>query len=195
MIAKITSKPVRPSQIAVKTPSTVPKTSLKKWWDQRLLYGIVALVILVIDQLTKAGTFLMNSRILGFPGIITLHSVTNDGAAFSLGRGYAVSFLVIAALVVGFLTFYIWRLRPRNTFILMGAGLIAGGAIGNALDRIFRGSVLDFISLDCIHFPVFNIADAAITCGFSLILIIALRHGIDVFFPQAQRKQYKREHT
>ena len=157
-------------------------------WNRWLLYAAVGLIVFIVDQVTKAFALLIESRAIGLPGVITLRSVSNDGAAFSLAQGYSPVFLFIAIAVVAFLTLYVGHFRPQNKIILIGAGLIAGGATGNALDRFLTGRVLDFISLDCIHFPIFNIADAAITCGFALILFIVWRNGVGALFPPVPRE-------
>lgn len=157
-------------------------------WNRWLLYGAVGLIVFIVDQATKACTLLIGPRGIGLPGIITLRSVSNSGAAFSLAQGYSALFLFIAIAVVVLLTFYVGYFRPQNKLILIGTGLIVGGATGNALDRFLTGRILDFISLDCIHFPIFNVADAAITCGFALILIIVWRRGVGILFPLVPRK-------
>lgn len=160
----------------------------KTSWNRWLLYGTVGFIVFIVDQATKACTLLIGPRAIGFPGIITLRSVSNNGAALSLAQGCSALFLFIAIAVVVLLTFYVGYFRPQNKLILIGAGLIVGGASGNALDRFLTGRVLDFISLDCIHFPIFNAADAAITCGFALVLIIVWRRGVDILFPSVPRK-------
>ncbi len=142
--------------------SATPRAGGALW---RQLALLVALVVLVLDQLSKqwAVQHLASSPGQPFwPGLLNLRLVYNTGAAFSLFTGAprllaAVSLAVSAALLL-------WLLRrsPRGPWDSLAFGFLLGGALGNGLDRWRLGAVVDFLALVPIPFPVFNLADVAI---------------------------------
>jgi signal peptidase II len=154
------------------------------------LFVVVALVALGLDVLTKVLVVAHlegdadPKRLLG--GAIYLDATRNSGAAFSMGTGFTVVLTVLAVVVVAVLIRYASKMRSIGWAIALG--LILGGALGNLADRMFRapgvgrGHVVDFISLfgpygD--HWPIFNIADSAISVGAVLAAILAI-FGIEL---------------
>ena len=138
---------------------------------------VAAGVVIALDQLLKwwAVTVLPGDPMVLVDGFLELRYVTNPGAAFSLlqGSGSLIAVLVIAILI--FIVVVVRQVPHRPEAVALG--LILGGAIGNFLDRIFRGDglldghVVDFV--DFSFFPAFNVADSAITIGAALALILA----------------------
>jgi signal peptidase II len=141
------------------------------------LVGGVAAVVVVADQLTKWWAVDRLSRgPINLVGPVRLALTRNRGGAFGLGSGVlpvvvlAVVALVVVLVVVG-------RSIDRPA-VAVSLGLVLGGALGNLADRIFRapafgrGSVIDFVDLR--WWPVFNLADAAITCGCVLLVLLSL---------------------
>ena len=142
----------------------------------------VAAFIILLDQLTKhfATEELTGRgpvRILG--GAIYLSLIRNSGAAFSLASGHTWVFPLIALAVLAWITWMAFKLRSMPWAIALG--LVAGGALGNFIDRLFRapgpfqGHVVDMISLFAPYgekFAVFNIADSALSCGVVLAIIL-----------------------
>jgi signal peptidase II len=137
--------------------------------------GAVALVVLVLDQLTKALVRAdvqvgEKNEVLPFLDIGHVH---NDGVAFGfLGGGGAIVLVVTfaaLALLVGF-----FARNPTRPLLWLPTGMLLGGAIGNLVDRIRQGYVTDFIELP--HWPSFNVADISITCGV-VVLVIVLELG------------------
>lgn len=129
--------------------------------------GLLGAVILVFDQLSKfavrsAGASLAVTLI---PGVIDLRYVQNTGAAFSFGEGHGLAFVVLAVVVVVAVAFYIVRTPEISKAECAGLAAVCAGALGNAIDRVAFGYVTDFIATTFIDFPVFNVADIAITCG------------------------------
>ena len=132
---------------------------------------LVALGILVADLVTKqimlALVFDPPRRIEVTP-FLNFVPVWNPGVSFGIlaDAGGAVP-LLLTALAIGVAAWLFWKTPHFRRFERLGAGLIAGGAIGNAIDRIRFGKVVDFIDVyvQTWHWPVFNIADAAITLG------------------------------
>lgn len=131
---------------------------------------ITAVVVVLLDQWTKwlvFGQITAGESISVFPGVSLGHT-ENDGIAFGAfaGRPAIVYSLMTIALVV-LVVFYVrHRKRPG---LWLATGLLLGGAIGNAIDRIALGYVRDFIELP--HFPSFNLADVAITFGVIVLVL------------------------
>ena len=102
------------------------------------------------------------------PSILHLTHVQNTGAAFGLFQGYPQTFAVLAVVVAVWVVVELTRKRPRPWPADTGLLLILGGSLGNLIDRLRFGYVIDFI--DVRVWPVFNIADSAITIGVGLLL-------------------------
>ncbi len=152
-----------------------PPTSTNR---RRLIIGVTALVVIVLDQLTKhwaLGNLERGIPRRVMPGL-NLTLSFNAGSAFSLGSGGGPIIGIIATIVVGGVL-YVAR-RQVATGVLLVLGLVVGGAVGNLLDRAFRapggflgGHVVDFLQLP--HWPIFNVADMAITCGAIAVAIMS----------------------
>lgn len=135
---------------------------------------IVALFVVVCDQASKAlvvSQMQPGERIEIF-SFVSLERTSNSGIAFGLaGHVPSLVLILLAAAIVVVLLLLGTQMRWRGSSIAIG--LILGGALGNLLDRIFRGSVVDFIDLP--HWPTFNLADVAITIGVILLILGSLR--------------------
>jgi signal peptidase II len=139
-------------------------------------------MVVVLDRVTKtfAESALSGGRTQDFiPGFLDFQLVYNTGAAWGMLDGARTFFIIIAALCVVGAALYLAFTR-NSVLTILGFGMIAGGAIGNAIDRALSGRVTDFIHTLFIEFPLFNIADSAITVGFILFLIA-------VFFVELSR--------
>lgn len=137
---------------------------------------IVALFVVVCDQVSKAlvvAQMYPGERIEIF-SLLSLERTSNSGIAFGLaGHVPSLVLILVAAAIVVVLLLLGTQMKWRGSSIAIG--LILGGALGNLLDRIFRGSVVDFIDLP--HWPTFNLADVAITVGVVLLILGSLRSG------------------
>lgn len=140
----------------------------------------VCFVILAIDQLTKAWAIsaLADSTVDG-PFGSALRLVYNRGSAFSIGEGLGPVFGLLA-IAVSIAMFWIVR-RVESRAVVLGLGLIQGGALGNVIDRLFRdgdgflgGAVIDFLEIGD-WWPVFNIADTAIVVGGIIVALLGSR--------------------
>lgn len=148
------------------------------------LWGIIAGLIVILDQLSK---YLVMTN-LGFtdcihviPGLFDFVYVKNTGAAFSIfSESTAILGVVSVLFCIGVILYWLKK-KPEHPLIKTALTLLFAGALGNAIDRIFRGFVIDFISTSFMSFPVFNIADIAITFG-AVCLIIYL-----VFFDKDEK--------
>ena len=158
------------------------------------LGGVVALAAVLVDQIVKAGVLSYSARPDVVPRPLTpfldlaLH--WNRGISFSLfARDSAFGQIALVALtlaVTGLLI--LWLFRSRSALPAAGLGLIIGGALGNAIDRVAHGAVVDYLDLHAFgrHFFVFNVADAAINIGVALLILdLLLAPGA----PKSQRQR------
>lgn len=132
---------------------------------------LIGLLVLFFDQLTKfwvQNSMLPRDSIPLIPGVFHLTYVQNTGAAFGFLRGKTLFFIVVAVLVLGFIIFLAPRLSREKPLLGLVFGLLLGGALGNLIDRIRFGYVIDF--LDFRVWPVFNIADMAIVVGVCFLI-------------------------
>lgn len=140
----------------------------------------IALVVVVLDQLTKAWAVSeLSDRDIDLFWTLRFNLSYNTGMAFSAGQEWGPVIGVLAMLVVVALLLSMRRQPGRPTDVAVG--LIIGGAVGNILDRLFRqdgwlrGGVVDFIDFQ--WFPIFNVADAAITIGGALLVLASYLQG------------------
>ncbi len=143
--------------------------------------------VLVLDQATKVlvdKTMVLHQSIEIIPNFADLTYLRNTGAAFGFLAGARSSlrivfFALISSVAIGCIVYLIRGLRPQRKGLLVSLSLILGGAIGNLIDRLRLGEVIDFIDLHWydIHWPAFNVADSAISIGVVLLFIQMLRKG------------------
>ncbi len=142
-----------------------------------LLYGLFAALILVADQITKLLVLKhipLFAHVDAIPGLFHLTYVQNTGAAFSAFRGMRWMFVGIFLILTAILFLeYFKKPLSFSTFDRFCLASLYGGALGNVIDRIRLGFVVDMICVDFMDFPVFNVADCFITCG-SLLLLVHL---------------------
>ncbi|HEX9779789.1 MAG TPA: signal peptidase II [bacterium] len=131
----------------------------------------VGAAVLVADQLVKLlilGRFAPGDSLPVIPSVLHLTYVQNTGAAFGLLRGQLGIFIALSATVMLWIAWMLLSRRRQPMAVLAASGLLLGGAAGNLIDRVRFGYVVDFIDLRV--WPVFNIADSAITIGVALLL-------------------------
>lgn len=134
-------------------------------------------LIVILDQVTKfaAKTNLKPvNNIDLIPGIFSLSYVENRGAAFGLFKDNKILLVGVTTLVTIFIIYYIIKYKDVNKYFRLSLILIAAGAIGNLIDRIVLGYVVDFFHFyirDVFDFPVFNIADISVVCGTILLTL------------------------
>ena len=121
-----------------------------------------------LDQLTKRwvlSNIPAGSRRPFIPGVLDLFHVQNDGAAFSIGSGRPLFFAALTAVVVLGMMYAVMREKNLPYPLIAILGLVAGGGIGNGLERVAHGSVTDFLATTFMNFAIFNVADIFVTCG------------------------------
>ena len=157
---------------------------------QFLWYALFAAGIVAVDQWTKF-LVLENIPLFGYvdaiPGLFHLTYVQNTGAAFSAFRGMQWLFaLIFVVLTVAILYEYFKKPLPCTGFERWLIAAIYGGGVGNMIDRVRFGYVVDMIEVDFMNFAVFNVADCFITCG-SILMILHL-----IFFNKEFWKEEKK---
>jgi signal peptidase II len=159
-----------------------------------ILWMTISFLVVAFDQLTKWAILKWVPLYDKIPvnSFINITHQRNTGAAFSFladADGWQRwFFIVLATAVSGFIITWLWRIRETGPLVLaMGLALVLGGAIGNVVDRIILGSVVDFIQVLIAGwpFPSFNVADSAITVGAAFLIIDAL------FFSGRDQKSQK----
>lgn len=153
-----------------------PPASISPVKPRRPHRRFIALAILIVafDQITKV--ILRETLSLGdrewLAEFFAFSHIANDGGAFGIFGGQNTVLAVSAVVAIGVVAIYYFFPPMDHWLIRSGLALILGGAVGNLLDRIYQGHVTDFI--DFIHFPAFNVADAAINVGVAAIVIALL---------------------
>lgn len=147
---------------------------MKRW----VLYFITVSII-VIDQITKylVATYMeLGEKIIVIPDFFTITSHRNTGAAFSILEGKIDFLLIVTVFALGFFIYLIEQYRHSNKWLTIALAVMLGGAIGNFIDRLLTGEVVDFFAFQFgnYHFAIFNVADIALSLGvvaFAILLI------------------------
>ncbi|WP_028611204.1 signal peptidase II [Paenibacillus harenae] len=146
----------------------------------RYYYYGIALLVFILDYVTKkiiATQLELGEQISVIGNFFLITSHRNSGAAFGILQGQRLFFIIITIVILTGIIWYIQVVRKTaKPWLLIGLGLVLGGAIGNFLDRARFGEVVDFLQFNfgSYQFPIFNVADSAIVCGVALILIDTL---------------------
>ncbi|AZP92794.1 MULTISPECIES: signal peptidase II [Enterococcus] len=139
------------------------------------IYWIISALIIGLDQWVK--WLIVNNFALGetksvIPGILSLNHIRNFGAAWSLLEGKMWFFTVVTIIaVVVILTLMIKNRSNGNRWFMIGLTLILAGALGNFIDRVRLGYVIDMFQTDFMNFPIFNVADISLVIGVICVLI------------------------
>jgi signal peptidase II len=138
----------------------------------RLRFFSIVLFVVLCDQLTKwLAPILLGKPLVLIPSFLSLAVVNNYGAGFGILQGQRWVLVWISVMVIGLILYYYDYILKEK--LLLGAGLVLGGTVGNLIDRLFFGHVVDFISFS--FWPAFNLADSAITIGVIIIAVQALK--------------------
>ncbi len=145
-----------------------------------IIFILGAAVVVVLDQVTKAAIlkqFVLHESRPVIDGFFNLVYVMNPGAAFGFLAGASETFrylffIGITVLVMGLIIYYIVKSDSKNIINIISFAMIFGGAVGNLIDRIRFGSVVDFLDvyIGTAHWPAFNVADSSITIGAVLMI-------------------------
>ena len=143
---------------------------------------LIALLVILFDQLSKwwiLNVTMVPPRIIPVTSFFDLVLVHNRGASFGIfsdAPGWASVALIVFAILIS-IALAIWMWRVNETLLAVALALVIGGAVGNVIDRIRFGAVVDFLDFHVAgwHWPAFNIADSAITIGVILLILDSLK--------------------
>lgn len=141
---------------------------------------IISIILLCIDQISKllvVNLLTKTDSITIIKNFFYLTYINNDGAAFSILVGKRIFLILIAVLVIVMLIRYIKKNNIQNKLELVSISLIIGGSLGNLMDRVIRGYVIDFLDFKIFNynFPIFNLADTFIVIGVFLLSLKEIR--------------------
>ena len=141
---------------------------------RRSIAVVLAVSLILIDQITKIlikSNLFESQSIVIIPNFLDFTYVPNGGAAFGMLQGERWIFLSVTAIIIVITLFLLLANKIKSNLTIFAATLIISGGIGNMIDRIFRGYVIDFINFKMIWAYVFNVADSCVVIGSSLIII------------------------
>ena len=148
---------------------------MKKYLNNKINYFAIVLTFCSLDQFSKIYINLNLDKLLNKDLLIfTIEFVRNYGAAFNILSGSRL-FLSFISLISTIILFYFIFIRENELINKYGLSFILAGSIGNGIDRILNGYVIDFIKIKSIDFPVFNIADIVINVGVLILMISYFR--------------------
>ncbi len=149
---------------------------MKKYLNKKINYFTIVLIFCSFDQFSKIYINLNLDKLLNKDLLIfTIEFVRNYGAAFNIlsGSRFFLSFISVISTII--LSYFIF-IRENELINKYGLSFILAGSIGNGIDRILNGYVIDFIKIKSINFPVFNIADIVINIGVLILMISYFRY-------------------
>lgn len=139
-----------------------------------MLYIIIGILIFAADMGTKLLAVNNLKALDSIPlidKILHLTYIENSGIAFGMFGGGKIVFIILTLVISTALLIFVLRTEKRSVWLKLGTAFVISGALGNLVDRIARGYVVDFIDFRIIHFPVFNVADIAVCVGAVMLLI------------------------
>ena len=141
---------------------------------------LVAFLIIVIDQVTKwiiASSMKIGDSYEVIPNFLNITSHRNNGAAWGILSGKMFFFYIITVIILIVLVLFFIKEAQYNLFMQLAISLLFAGALGNFIDRLFNGEVVDFIDTNIFgyDFPIFNVADPSLTIGVILVIIALLK--------------------
>lgn len=139
----------------------------------------ILIVVLIADQLTKwvvATQMMIGDSFTVIPNFLSITSHRNNGAAWGILSGQMGFFILITIMIIIALVVFYIREAKNNLFMQVAISLLLAGALGNFIDRVMNGEVVDFVDtlIFGYDFPIFNIADASLTLGVGLLVILLL---------------------
>ena len=149
---------------------------------KRGMVAVIVLLLIALDQLVKS--YIVQQIPLGevrswIPNLVSLTYLQNRGAAFSILQDQQFLFAVITLVVVVGAIWYLHKHMEDSLWMVLGLTLIIAGGLGNFIDRVSQGFVVDMFHLDFINFAIFNVSDSYLTVGVIILLIAMLKEEIN----------------
>lgn len=158
-----------------------------------IIYFLLSFLLVAVDQWTKwltVNNIPVNGTKPFINGIVSFTHLQNTGAAWSILEGKMVFFAVITVVAVVAVSYFLIRYGKKSKIFALGLSLILTGALGNFIDRMRLGYVVDMIRFDFFNFPIFNVADMCLVFGVIIIFIFVLR--TDDHFFEGGSKSWKK---
>ena len=142
-----------------------------------IILSIVFLIIDVVSKLIVSNLMNVHDSIVVIKDFFYITYVRNTGAAWSMFAGKTWLLIIVSLVIIGVICFYIYKNKPKTKIEIVGYSLVLGGAIGNFLDRVIYGYVIDFFDFYIFgyNYPIFNVADIFIVIGVLILVICVWR--------------------
>lgn len=135
---------------------------------------IIGTILLLLDQIIKC--IVINNNFVLIPGFLNLTYTENTGIAFGLNENNVILIILVNIVILGIIIKFLKENMDKIDMLeFISLILVLVGGVGNLIDRIFRGHVIDFININLFNFPVFNMADTYITVGAIILLIVIIK--------------------
>lgn len=135
---------------------------------------MLGILIVIIDRITKL--LLINKEITIIPNLLNFTYIENNGVAFGIASNNTILIVLLNVIILAIIIKFLKeKFSKTNYIIILSLIMILAGGVGNLIDRIAMGYVIDFIDINILDFPVFNIADISITVGVIMIMIILIK--------------------
>ena len=144
-----------------------------------IILTIIFLIIDIISKLVVSSLMNVYDSIVIIKNFFCITYVRNTGAAWSIFEGRVLGIIVVSLIIISFIVYYISKQKVKSKLEKIGYSLILGGALGNLLDRIIYGYVIDFLDFNIFgyDYPIFNLADSFIFVGVMLLIIYTWRNN------------------
>jgi len=157
------------------------------------IWSLSVIVLVFLDQITKwLSVFFLQDHepIRIIPWVLRLEFLPggNKGAAWGMFADQRWVFITVSTVAIIGVLLYIYLKRPKSKLLMASLALIIAGGIGNMIDRVFIGSVIDFITFDFMDFPIFNGADSFVCIGAAMLFIYMLNSTIQEYKNEKQAK-------
>ncbi len=140
--------------------------------------GALTLLVVLLDYITKrivSGNMVLYQSIPVIKGVFNITYVKNTGASFGMMAGARWFFVAVTVILIAAVIYYAVKNKITDKFFLVSASFVVGGGIGNLIDRIATGAVVDFFDFCLINFAIFNVADCFVVVGVILMAIYYIK--------------------
>ncbi len=142
------------------------------------VYGALTLLVVLLDYITKrivSGNMVLYQSIPVIKGVFNITYVKNTGASFGMMAGARWFFVAVTVILIAAVIYYAVKNKITDKLFLVSASFVVGGGIGNLIDRIATGAVVDFFDFCLINFAIFNVADCFVVVGVILMAIYYIK--------------------
>lgn len=164
--------------------------SIPRGFRARWYYLLVVLGVIVCDQVSKR--IIVATKPTGvtvIPHILNFTYITNDGAAWGMLDDHRWVFMLMSVIGIIAFSLYLFGKKQGHRWIDIGLAFVIGGGIGNMIDRVFLGEVVDFLETAFMDFPIFNVADSFVCVGAAILLVALV---VDIIREEKQSKEQKK---